>query len=154
MKASELFLRIRRDLEDLSAYTSRIEEERLIRAGDSPGVLTYLGDYNYATFVEIRNRDEISPDFEIDCVIVEEFRHVLDRYLDTYAPEAADLKRYVSNISLYLTFIAKRPLHPPEVPFSGDSSIVKRGESFYCSGKRRFIGDDPSLCRYCACRSQ
>jgi len=154
MKASELFFRICRDLEELSEYISRIEEERLIRAGDPPGALAYLGDYNYTTLVEIRNRDGISPDFEIDSAIVDEFQHALDRYLDTYAPGAADLKCYVLNISLYLTFIAKKPLHPPEVPFSGDILIVKKGKSFYCSGKRRFTGDDPSLCRYCVCRPQ
>jgi len=154
MKASELLFCIRRDLEGLSEYILQIERERLIHAGDPPGVITYLGNYNYATLIEIRNRNEVFPDFEIDSAIVDEFGHVLDRYLDIYAPGAADLKRYISDISLYLTFIAKRPLHPPEMSFSGDISIVKNGEFFYCSAKRRFIEDDPSLCRYCVCRPQ
>lgn len=151
--ASDLLSRIRRDLEGLSDYTSRIEQERQARAEDPPGMLTRLGDYNYATYTEICHRDGVSPDFKIDSAIVQSFECTLNQYLDTYAPGKTDLKRYVLSISLYLTFIVKRPLHPPGPPFFGDLHIIQKGESYYCSGKKRFIRDPSSLCRYCVCKS-
>jgi uncharacterized protein (UPF0305 family) len=152
MKASELFSQIRGDLIEVSGYIAQIEEARRTRARDPPGTLTYLGDYNYATCTEILSRDVITPDFRIDRGSVEKFELALDRYLDTYAPGNKELKRYASSVSLYLTFIAKKPLHPPEVPFSEEICIVKNGEFYYCSGKARFLQDPSSLCRYCVCR--
>jgi len=150
MNASELLYRIRHDLGDIPEYIARIEQEQ--RAGSS-GILSLLGDYNYAVYTEICSRETISLDFEIDSTPVEKFENALNRYLDIYAPGKKDLKCYVLNISLYLTFIAKKPLHPPGVQFSDDIHIVKDGDFYYCSGKRRFLKDPFSLCRYCVCRS-
>jgi len=152
MNASGLLSRICRDLRNLPEYIARIERERQAVGKDPSGVLSLLGNYNYATYSEICGRERISPDFEIDPTIVEEFENALDVYLDTYAPGKTDLKRYVSNISLYLTFIVKRPLHPPGVPFSENIRIVKNGDLYYCSGKKRFLDDPSSICRYCVCR--
>lgn len=153
MNASGLLSRIRHDLGNLPEYIARIEREQQAGGKDPSGVLSLLGDYNYATYTEICNLYEVSPDFKIDPTTVDEFENALDRYLDTYAPGKTDLKRYISNISLYLTFIAKRPLHPPGVPFSDEIRIVKNGDFYYCSGKRRFLDDPFSLCHYCVCRS-
>jgi uncharacterized protein (UPF0305 family) len=151
MKASELFSQIRRDLTEISGYIAQIEDTRRACARDPPRTLTYLRDYNYATCTEILSRDMIAPEFEIDSDTLEQFSFALGHYLDKYAPGKKDLKRYVSNISLYLTFIAKRPLHPPDKPFFEDIRIVKNGELYGCTGKRRFLEDPSALCRYCVC---
>jgi len=152
MNASELLSRIRRDLGDIPDYIARVEQEKQVRGKDPSRMLSILGDYNYSTYTEICHRNGVSPDFKIESTTVEEFETALDWYFDTYAPGKIDLKRYVSNISLYLTFIAKRPLHPPEVPFSDDIRIVKNRDFYYCSGKKRFLEDPSSICRYCVCR--
>jgi uncharacterized protein (UPF0305 family) len=152
MNASGLLFRIRRDLRNLPEYIARIERERQAAEKDHSGVLALLGNYNYDTYTEICHHYEVAPDFRIDLSTVEEFENALNVYLDTYAPGKTDLKRYVSDISLYLTFIAKRPLHPPGVSFSDEIRIVKNGDYYYCSGKTRFLDDPSSLCRYCVCR--
>ena len=154
MNASELLSRIHRDLSSLPEYIARIERVQQAGAKDPSRILSILGDYNYATYTEICYRYEVSPDFKIDPTTVEEFENALDVYLDTYAPGKTDLKCYVTNISLYLTFIAKRPLHPPGVPFSDEIRIVKNGDFYYCSGKKRFLDDPSSICRYCICKSR
>jgi uncharacterized protein (UPF0305 family) len=152
MNASGLLNRIRGDLGNLSEYIAWIERVRQAGGKDPSGIISLLGDYNYTTYTEICHRDGVSPDFKLDPATVEEFENAMDVYLTTYAPGKADLKCYVSNISLYLTFIAKRPLHPPGVPFSDEIRIVKNGDFYYCSGKKQFLDDPSSLCRYCVCR--
>jgi hypothetical protein len=152
MNASELLSRIKGELGNLTEYIARIERELQAGGKDPAGIISLLGDFNYTIYTEICHRDGVSPDFKLDPTTVEEFESALDGYFDTYAPGKTDLKRYVSNISLYLTFIAKRPLHPPGVPLSDEIRIVKNGDFYYCSGKKQFLDDPSSLCRYCVCR--
>ncbi|MGB8220518.1 MAG: DUF2115 family protein [Methanoregula sp.] len=154
MYASGLLIRIRRDLDTLSGYIARIEQERLVKREDPSGIPAYLGEYNYATYTEIRNRASVEPDFPLDSRIVKECEEALDRYLETYAPGQPDLKRYVTALSLYLIFIAHRPLHPTDLPISDHIRIVKRGNWYYCTGKRRYRDDPLSLCCFCVCRAE
>ena len=56
------------------------------------------------------------------------------------------------SISLYLAFIAKKPLHPPGLMFSNGSGIYKNQGIYYCAGKSKFIAYKLSLCEYCVCK--
>ena len=141
-------------MDDVSGYIAEIERARRSGGGESAATLRYLGDYNYSAYREILDLDRIAPDFEIDPLAVEEFEQTLHRYLHTYAPGREDLKNYIAGISLYLTFIAQRPLHPPGVPFSEEIRVEQRREFFYCSGKRRFLNGPSSCCRFCVCRPE
>lgn len=151
--ASELMTRICRDLEGVPVYIA--ETKKAYRAADRSSVagIAALGKYNYETCTEILSRDCIIPDFPLDPAAVRTFEDAISRYLDTYAPGKPDLKRYVTAISLYLTFIAKKPLHPPDVAFSDEISITRDGNGYICTGKRRFIRDPGSLCRFCVCKT-
>jgi hypothetical protein len=44
MYASGLLIRIRRDLDTLSGYIARIEQERLVKREDPSGIPAYLGE--------------------------------------------------------------------------------------------------------------
>ena len=154
MHASDLLTGIRHALDDVSGYVAEIERARRSSDGEAAATIRYLGDYNYAAYREILDPDRIAPDVEIDPRTVEEFEETLHRYLDTYAPGRADLKNYFVGISLYLTFIAQRPLHPPGVPFSDEIRVERKSEIFYCSGKRRLLNDPSSCCRFCVCRPE
>lgn len=153
MKASELLTKIREDLSTIPGYIAEIEMARSNRSGtmDSP---QHLLDYTYATYKEIKNRDSVEPDFDLDATAVQNFENDLAHYLDTYAPGKENLKTYTSAISTYLTFISKKPLHPPDMPFSDEFHIVKNGESYYCDGKKKFKNDPRALCSYCICKSE
>jgi len=141
-------------MDDVSGYIAETERARRSSDGRSAATLRHLGDYNYTAYREILDLDGIAPDFEIDPRTVEEFEQILHRYLDTYAPGREDLKKYIVGVSLYLTFIAKRPLHPPGVPFSDEIRVERKRDSYYCSGKRRFLNDPSSCCRFCVCRPE
>lgn len=150
MKASELFRTVKNDLETLSEYTSHVE--RKLQDTDKRSISSIMTWYNYDNLVEILSRDDNDLDFEIDDSKLQDFQLHIGHYLDTYAPGESDLKVYITGISVYLAFIAKRPLHPPGLESGNGPHIVKNGNSYYCSGKRLFINDDKSLCKYCVCK--
>ena len=152
MKASELFDIIKSDMEKLSVYKSTIEQKILADNKDSNSVSSLMTKYNYNNFTEILNVNNIILNFTIDADKLKDFQYRLNNYLELYASDDADLKRYITGISTYLTFIAKRPLHPPGLEFSNGAKVFEKDGLFYCSGKRTFIKDDLSLCKYCVCR--
>jgi len=151
MYASDLLARISRDLDTIPDYIARIERARQEKKEGSAGVLSHLGDYNYATYTEIRSQNFVEPDFSIDPKRVKECELALARYLDRHAPGNRELKIYVTAISLYLAFLARRPLHPPGTS-SGEIHIIKRGDEYHCTGKRKYRDDPGALCRFCICR--
>ncbi len=151
MKASSLLLIIKCDLEKLSAYKHLIEE-KVLAEKDHNSISSVMTRYNYGNFTEILNSDGSGPDFEVDDARLKDFRHRIDNYLSIYVPGDEDLKTYVKGISTYLAFIVKKPLHPPGLEFGNGARIVEKDGSYYCSGKRQFIKDDLSLCKYCVCK--
>jgi uncharacterized protein (UPF0305 family) len=150
VKASTLYLIIKKGLETLSTYKFHIEQK--LSEEDTGSISSIMAKYNYDTLVEILSRKCLDPDFEIDDKRLKDFQHRIDYYLDTYAPDDSDLKTYITGISTYLAFIAKRPLHPPGLEFDNGFRIVKKGSSYYCDGKKQFIKEDQSLCKYCICK--
>jgi uncharacterized protein (UPF0305 family) len=151
MKASALFVIVKNELKTLSAYKSQIEQ-KVSADKDNNSISSIMTRYNYNNFIEIFSLDCLDTDFEVDEEKLRDFQHRIDSYLSIYMPDDADLKTYVKGISTYLVFIVKRPLHPPGLEFDNGSRIVQRDGSYYCSGKRQFIKDDLSLCKYCICK--
>ena len=151
MKASGLFLIIKNDMEKLSAYKSKIEQ-KILDDKDSNSISSIMTRYNYDNFIEILGSNSIEPDFEVNDDRLKDFQHRIDSYLNTYVPDDADLQTYIKGISTYLAFIAKKPLHPPGLEFDNGARIIKKDSFYYCSGKRQFLKDDLSLCKYCVCK--
>ncbi|MFA5331940.1 MAG: DUF2115 family protein [Methanoregula sp.] len=153
MKSSDLFLSIRQDLESLDDYRVRTVKSR------EPGVhreneeiLARLAGYNSRTLEEILRIPKILPDFEIDDKRLKDFRHRIDAYFAIYGPEDSDARKFLKCITTYLAFIARMPLHPPGQALSGGIRIFMKENSWYCTGKKKFICDPLSLCVYCTCR--
>ena len=86
---------------------------------------------------------------DIDSDVLLEFSTCIDRYMDENAPDQIDLKKYVRMVSLYLTFIVKKPLHPPGMIFSDGEKIIRRDNYFYCPVKNKQLNQELSLCKYC-----
>lgn len=86
---------------------------------------------------------------DIDSDVLLEFSTCIDRYMDENAPDQIDLKKYVRMVSIYLTFIVKKPLHPPGMIFSGGEKIISKDNYFYCSLKNKQLDQELSLCKYC-----
>ncbi len=153
MRSPTLFLMVKTDLEKLSAYRSQIEQ-KILADTNSNSIGSIMTRYNYSTFNEIINSKSFDLNLEIDDDKLKDFQYRIDNYLNTYAPGEADLSLYIKCISTYLAFIVKKPLHPPGLEFSNSAKVFEKDGLFYCSGKRTFIKDDLSLCKYCICRPE
>ena len=73
----------------------------------------------------------------------------IDRYMEENAPDQPDLARYVRMVSIYLAFIAKKPLHPPGMVLSDGRSIASKHGNYYCPLKKKQLHERLSLCQYC-----
>ncbi len=147
MKSSELFLKLKRDAKQ---YKPKIKHYKQVNDSDESSVQGMMSKYNFETFNEILNSsyeglDEV-PEKELD-----DFKSRIDHYFNLYAPDDEEFKEFIKLISIYLTFIAKKPLHPPGIRFSNGTTVYKKGNLYYCTGKSVFIKDHLSLCKYCVC---
>ena len=72
---------------------------------------------------------------EVDEKKLEDFKKSIDHYFNLYAPGNEDFKELIKIISIYLTFIVKKPLHPPGIIFSNGTTVYQNGDSYYCTGR-------------------
>lgn len=112
-----------------------------------------LARYNRKKFAELKDRD--CPDIfeDINTEKLEDFIFRINKYMDEYAPDQSDLKEYIRIISIYLTFIAKEPLHPPGMFVNEKQTIFKQEGVYHCPAKSKHILEEMSLCKYCVCRA-
>lgn len=108
-----------------------------------------IAKYDLEMFFEIKNRDHVDNIEAIDSDVLQEFSFCIDRYMDENAPGQTDFKKYVRIVSIYLTFIVKKPLHPPGMIFSGGEKIISKDNYFYCPLKNKQLNQELSLCKYC-----
>lgn len=148
MKGSKLFLKIRKDLK---CYKSKLECSNDSKHENINSIDRIMSKYNCDNFNEIMNLSIDEVDDEIDEEKLEDFRDRIDHYFNLYAPDD-EFKDFIMAISLYLTFIAKRPLHPPGIEFSDGNRVYKIHDKYYCTGKSVLIQDKLSLCKYCVCK--
>ncbi len=119
--------------------------------GKNKSIHHALSEYNMKNFNELIHSNFQGED-EVDEKKLEDFKRSIDHYFNLYAPGNEDFKEFIKIISLYLTFIVKKPLHPPGIIFSNGTTVYKNGDSYYCTGKRIFMEDNDSLCKYCVCK--
>ena len=147
MKASKLLSIIRKDLKD---YPIEYLRNKAVDERYKDPLTKKLARYNSGVYDEIFSA-EITDDFEINDDVVKNIRSDIRFYFDKYAPGDDENKRFTENISIYLSLIAKKPLHP----FSEDrkDDVYYFDGIYYCKGRVKYIHDKRSLCRYCVCRN-
>jgi uncharacterized protein (UPF0305 family) len=143
---------IRREIESLGPYIETVKREIDTHNKEPSSAISLLANYNYITVLEIRDIEIHGLQLSGEEEQVIAMRDALRSYLEGYAPGQKNLARYVTAISLYLTFYALRPLHPPEMNADG-FRIEKRGDLYYCTGKTQFVHEKGSLCRFCVCKA-
>ena len=122
--------------------------------GYSTDAISLLTRYNYYTYKEIINRKHPgSLNIEVDENKVNDFKDRVDYYFEENSPGDYEYRDFIKYIALYLTFIVKKSLHPVGIK-SKDMTVTKEDSKFYCTGKKRFIKDRNSLCKYCVSRSK
>jgi len=154
MNNLELFSLIKKDaeyfsIEDVLQRNAHSEKEQQQPFDRIKYVSRTVADYNLKTFLEIKSREYIDVIEQVDVDIFNEFTRRIDKYLDKHAPGQDDLKRYIQIVSAYLTFIARKPLHPPGMIFEDGHKIVVKDNKFYCPEKNKHKHGVMSLCKYC-----
>ena len=149
IKSSKLFLKLKKDIEP---FKSKIKPNNRLSNGKNNSIHNKMSEYNLENFNEIINSSFKWADEEIDEQKLTDFKEDIDHYFKLYAPEDKQFKEFIKIISIYLTFIVKKPLHPLGIIFSNKATVYHSGNSFYCTGKKVFLKDNPSLCKYCVCK--
>ena len=156
MNSSELFLEIKKDLKPyklkLKSQNLKLKSQKGNNDENINSIHRVMSKYNRENFNEIMNLSPGEFDDEIDEETVNDFIECIDHYFKIHSPNDDVFKEFIKAISLYLSFVAKKPLHPPGIIFSDGSRVFKNQDAYYCTGKSVFIQDEFSLCKYCVCK--
>ena len=147
MKASKLLKMIREDLKDypIDYLKNKVSDERY-----KDPLTKKLAKYNTSVYDDIYGK-EIINDFDISDKVIKNIRSDIRFYFDRYAGGDEENKRFTENISLYLTLISKKPLHPYSEDKKDD--VYFFNDSYFCKGRMKYIHDKNSLCKYCVCKN-
>lgn len=120
---------------------------------ESPEYLNEMNAlYNIETMLELKHNSGNFFAENIPNHYYQKFVDCINSYMDTYAPGQPDFKDYIRILSLYRTFVAKMPLHPPEMQIPGGGKIYRKGKDYFCTAKQQHIHDDESMCRFCTAK--
>jgi uncharacterized protein (UPF0305 family) len=142
IKSSELFLKLKQEIE---GYQSLVKPKKKI----DDNLQVKMSNYNLENFNRLTGTSYVGCEEEIDTAKLEDLKHAIDHYFALYAPDDEEFKEFIKIISIYLTFIEKKPLHPPGIVFSGGKTVYQRGNIYYCTGKKYFKKEEKSLCNFC-----
>ena len=146
MKSSELLLQLK---DDIKQFKPKINVNMKNNDEKKDSVNNVISKYNRDNFNEIINSTIEGLNNEINEETLDDFKFRIDNYFRLYSPNQDEFKEFIKIISLYLTFIVKKPLHPPGIKFSNGLGVYKKEDLYYCSAKNVFIKDKLSLCKYC-----
>lgn len=146
IKLSELFIKLK---ENIEPYRSKIRPNTGLT-----GVEKLVSEYNLKNFNEIVNSSFTGPDKDVDLEKLEELKESIDYFFKQHSQnDDEEFRDFIELISIYLIFIARKPLHPPGIIFSNNTTVYKSGDAYYCTGKKYFIKEDFSLCKFCVANS-
>ena len=132
IKSSKLFLQLKRSIKP---YQSKIKAKETLISGENNSIHNTMSEYNLENFNEIINSSYEGSDDEVDENELDDFKMCIDNYFDLYAPDDKKFREFIKIISIYLTFIAKKPLHPPGILFSNGATVYQSENSYHCTGK-------------------
>ena len=144
MKTSQLLIKLKACMEK---YKPKMQDN-----GKKDSLNQVMSRYNLENFNKILNSSCNGLDEEVDEEKLKDLQNRIDYYFSLYAQDDEDFKEFIKAISIYLTFIAKKPLHPLGIVFSNGEWVYEREGVYYCTGKRIFMKDKLSLCKYCVCK--
>ncbi|MCQ2964074.1 MAG: DUF2115 domain-containing protein [archaeon] len=156
MKASELLNEIK---ENVSNYDINILKESLKKEDINP-ISKQVSTYNLINYEEILNKEiDDKDDFEISENMVESMKNEIELFFKESSPESDDsFKKFIESICLYLSLIAKKPLHPVGMDFGKNNTVEiveENGKTkYYCDVKKplKEKAEEYYTCKYCVCK--
>lgn len=147
MKASMLLSKIREDLKD---YPIDYLKNKATDSRYKDSITKRLAKYNSSVYDEIYSTD-IVDDFEIKDAVIDNITSDISFYLEKHGGDDEENRLFTTDISLYLSLIAKKPLHPFTENKKDD--VYHFNGDYYCKNRVKYINDENSLCRYCICKN-
>ncbi|MDO5850783.1 MAG: DUF2115 family protein [Methanobacteriaceae archaeon] len=156
MKASILLNEIK---ENISNYDINILKESLKKEDINP-IAKQVSTYNLNNYEEIIDKEILDEeDFEISDNMIESMKNEIKLFFEGCSPESEDsFKKFIESICLYLSLIAKKPLHPVGMDFGENNTveiIKENGKTvYYCDIKKplKEKAEEYYTCKYCICK--
>ena len=113
----------------------------------------------------LKNYDEImiktiddNEDYEISDDEINDIKNEIELFFEGCSPESEEsFRKFIESICIYLSLIAKKPLHPIGMDFRDGKTVFideKNGKTvYYCDIKQHQaeIAKDYYTCKYCVC---
>jgi uncharacterized protein (UPF0305 family) len=157
MKAQDLLAEIKENIKD---YDIKYLEEK-IKDENINQISKQVSAFNIENYNEIMKLDideNSAENVEIGDKLIKDIKEEMARFFDGCSPESEEVfKRFVTYICIYLSLIAKKPMHPIGMDFRDGNTVFseeKDGEIlYYCDKKQRQakISKDYYTCKYCIC---
>ena len=158
MKTRDLLEEIKENIKD---YDIGIFEER-VRAENTDQTSKLRANFhiqNYTEIMELNIDEEDESNIEVDDELVNDIKDELRRFFEGCSPESEEeFKKFIIYTCIYLSLIAKRPLHPIGIDMHNGKTVFgeeKYGETvYYCDIKEEQskIAKDYYTCQYCVCK--
>lgn len=157
MRSSNLLDEIR---ENIQKYDIGHIKENLKKEDINP-ISKQVSEYNLKNYEEILQKTiDDDEDFEINDETIEKMKNEIDLFFKGCSPESDEsFKKFIESICLYLSLIAKKPLHPVGMDFGNNNTVYEKREKgktiYYCDLKEYFKKQekDYCTCKYCICKS-
>ena len=114
---------------------------------------------NYTEIMELNIDEEDESNIEVDDELVNDIKDELRRFFEGCSPESEEeFKKFIIYTCIYLSLIAKRPLHPIGIDMHNGKTVFgeeKDGETvYYCDIKEEQskMAKDYYTCQYCVCK--
>ena len=150
MERSLLFQKIKGNLE---GYQKKVKTSHDQGHPPTTSIHATMSRFNWDNFQEIMNSSPDDYTGEVDVEKVTDMETRIDHYFQLHGAGDDEFKEFIKGISIYLALIVGKPLHPPGIVFSNKTTVYERKGVYYCTGKKIFIKDELSLCKYCICHS-
>jgi uncharacterized protein (UPF0305 family) len=158
MKTRDLLEEIKENIMD---YDIGIFEER-VRDENTDQTSKLRANFhiqNYTEIMELNIDEEDESNIEVDDELVNDIKDELRRFFEGCSPESEEeFKKFIIYTCIYLSLIAKRPLHPIGIDMHNGKTVFgeeKDGETvYYCDIKEEQskIAKDYYTCQYCVCK--
>ena len=158
MKVRDLLEEIKENIKD---YDIEIFEKKASDENADPATKQRANFHiqNYNEIMELNIDEEDACNIEIDDGLVEDIKDELARFFEGCSPESEEIfKRFITYNCIYLSIIAKRPLHPIGIDMHNGKTVCAEEEDgetvYYCDIKEEQakIAKDYYTCQYCVCK--
>ena len=158
MKTRDLLEEIKENIKDydIEPFEERIRDENT----DQTSKLRALFHIqNYTEIMELDIDENDDNNVEIDDELVNDIKDELRRFFEGCSPESEEeFKKFIIYTCIYLSVIAKRPLHPIGIDMHNGKTVFGQEENgktvYYCDIKEEQskVAKDYYTCQYCVCK--